>query len=457
MTASTLSPQERNRLRQAHPEVFNRSIAQRWGGLLLIAGALVYLAYCWSFFDVGSKLANGKWERASIYMADWISWEAQPRFRFQDDGSTRIEFQRFSPLGDNPDPDWLVTQPDGSHDVSFGSDRDQIDIASTGVTAIVNGVAYDIVFDGEAALLPANAPPQMSERNGRVTVEYGFAGSAEIRATQVLVRRRFLGWENFFFDPQSPFWGMGPGELWTSLTSGERFDPDQTNLSLAWTEFLTNAEWQHGDVLNKLIQTIVMAFVGTLFAAALAFPLAFIAARNVTNSRPANWITKRFFDFTRSVDMLIWALVFTRGFGPGPLAGIAAIFVTDTGTFGKLFSETIENIDDKQREGIRSVGASPAEVNRFGIMPQVAPVIISQTLYFWEANIRGATIIGAVGAGGIGLKLLEAMRTNQDWENVAYMVVLILIVVFAFDNLSARIRRRLIAGSEHAAHAPRSV
>ncbi len=444
MSAATLSGQERNRLRKAHPEVFAPGLWSRWGNVILIAGALAYLAYCWSFFDIGTKLSEGKWERAGIYMADWISWEAQPRFRFQEDGSLEIEHQRFSPLGENPDPDWMTALPGGREEVTFGSASDRIEIATTGVVAVVGDIAYDITFSGEAALLPPNAPASMSEKNGRVTVDYGFAGSAEIRATQVLVRRRFLGWENFWFDTTSPFWAMSVPELWTTVTSGDRIDPEQSNLSLAWNEFLTNSEWQHGDVFNKLLQTIVMAFVGTLFAAALAFPLAFLAARNVTNSKPVNWFTKRFFDFTRSVDMLIWALVFTRGFGPGPLAGITAIFVTDTGTFGKLYSEAIENIDDKQREGMRSVGAHPADVNRFGVIPQIAPVIVSQTLYFWEANIRGATIIGAVGAGGIGLKLLEAMRTNQDWENVAYMVVLILLVVFLFDNLSAALRQRLI-------------
>ena len=162
--------------------------------------------------------------------------------------------------------------------------------------------------------------------------------------------------------------------------------------------------------------------------------------------RIANQVTKRFFDFLRSVDMLIWALFFTRAFGPGPLAGISAIFFTDTGTFGKLYSETLENIDDKQREGIRSVGAAPALVQRYGVVPQVLPVFLSQSLYFWESNTRSATIIGAVGAGGIGLKLWEAMRTNSDWENVAYMVLLILIVVFVFDNISNALRRRLMGG-----------
>ncbi|TIX36658.1 MAG: phosphonate ABC transporter, permease protein PhnE, partial [Mesorhizobium sp.] len=87
-------------------------------------------------------------------------------------------------------------------------------------------------------------------------------------------------------------------------------------------------------------------------------------------------------------------------------------------------------IDDKQREGIRSVGATPAMVQRYGVLPQVLPVFLSQSLYFWESNTRSATIIGAVGAGGIGLKLWEAMRTNTNWANVFYMVVLILVVVF---------------------------
>jgi len=205
-----------------------------------------------------------------------------------------------------------------------------------------------------------------------------------------------------------------------------------------------NPSWQHWDVWVKLLQTIVMAFVGTLFATLLAFPLSFMAARNITPNRFANQILKRFFDFLRSVDMLIWALFFTRGFGPGPLAGISAIFLTDTGTLGKLYSEALENIDDKQREGVKSVGASNTLIQRYGVVPQVLPVFLSQSLYFWESNTRSATIIGAVGAGGIGLKLWEAMRTNQDWENVAYMVLLILLVVFAFDAISNALRSRLM-------------
>jgi phosphonate transport system permease protein len=280
--------------------------------------------------------------------------------------------------------------------------------------------------------------------NGTIKLNFGFRGSLEIRDDEIKVRHRFWGWQNFVFDTNSPFFGKSFAEVARLIWSGPRLDPKQSNLSLAWDNILNNAEWQHGDVWIKLLQTVVMAFAGTLFASIVAFPLAFVAARNITRNKPANQLTKRFFDFQRCVDMLIWALFFTRAFGPGPLAGIAAIFFTDTGTLGKLYAEALENIDDKQREGIKSVGASPILIQRFGVVPQVLPVFLSQSLYFWESNTRSATIIGAVGAGGIGLKLWEAMRTNSNWENVAYMVVLILLTVFIFDGISGFIRSRLI-------------
>jgi len=296
-------------------------------------------------------------------------------------------------------------------------------------------------------VLPAGELPSWAmQRNegDKVFVSFGFAGRAEVRWYETKVNRRFLGWENFWFDTNSPYWGRSFSQVMALAFSGERLDPDRSNLAVMADNIVNNAEWQHGDVWIKLLQTIVMAFVGTLFAVIVAFPLSFLAARNITPNPLLNQVLKRFFDFQRSVDMLIWALFFTRAFGPGPLAGISAIFFTDTGTFGKLYSESLENVDDKQREGVRSVGASPAAVQRFGVVPQVLPVFISQALYFWESNTRSATIIGAVGAGGIGLKLWEAMRTNADWENVAYMVILILIVVFVFDNISNALRSRLV-------------
>ncbi len=441
--AVALTAEDRHALRTRYPDVFRGGVAKRvWAALGALA-ALAYLVTCWFTFDVPSVFAGAKWERASIYVADWYSWEALPRFRFNDNDDIEIEWAR-SLLGDNPSPDWIVQRGENDYLVTIASAGDTVEIRPDGVVASIAGTAYPIAITADGAELPDGATDAFSWKNGRVTVDYGFAGAVEVRNTQVYVRKRFLGWPNFFFDTKSPFFDMSADQLWQSITAGPQIDPVKSNWRLAIDEFLYNSEWQHLDVFNKLLQTIVMAFVGTLFAAAVAFPLAFIAARNITPNRLGNWMMKRAFDFLRSVDMLIWALFFVRGFGPGPISGIAAIFFTDTGTLGKTGTEALENIDDRQREGVKSVGASPATIQRYGVVPQVLPVFLSQALYFWESNTRSATIIGAVGAGGIGLKLIEAMRTNQDWENVAYMVILILIVVFVFDNISNALRSRLI-------------
>ncbi|HEV2518884.1 MAG TPA: phosphonate ABC transporter, permease protein PhnE [Devosia sp.] len=447
MAALTLTAAEIAELRARHAAVLHRPVASRLIAPFAVACTLVYLVFCFFFFNVPGVIADAKWDRAETYVADWYSWEALPRFRFRGE-AVELEWTR-SLLGDKPDPDWIEEVGPSRYVVRFDRPEDRVEIAPGSVVAYVDGVAYPVPLTAEGAVLPANAPASMTLKSGRVTIDYGFVGSAEIRNTQVYVRHRFWGWPNFLFDTKSPFFGMTPEQLWNSATSSERVDPRMPNWQLMLVEFGYNSEWQHLDVYNKLLQTIVMAFVGTLFATIVAFPLSFIAARNITRSRTANWLMKRAFDFLRSVDMLIWALFFVRGFGPGPIPGIAAIFFTDTGTLGKTNTEALENIDDRQREGVKSVGASGLNVQRYGVVPQVLPVFISQSLYFWESNTRSATVIGAVGAGGIGLKLIEAMRTNQDWENVAYMVLLILIVVFVFDNISNALRSRLIGPRGH--------
>ncbi len=443
---SAISQAERSRLATKYPEVFKQSFFQRWGLLAGLGVTVLYLLFCWLLFNVGPALQNGKWERAAIYVQDWYSWRATPRLRFEDgkvvpQWSSRGQYKAGAAI------DWLAPHEDGSMTASFGGDR--LEISTAQVDVYLDGVAYPVDIMSSAALAPAGAPAAMVQSGDKVLVDFGFAGQAEIRNNQVYVQRRFLGWANFLFDPKSPLWGNDLFSTIGLVFSGDRVNPDKSNAQLVLDEWLGNRAWQHGDILAKLMQTLVMAFVGTLFATLVAFPLAFIAARNITPNSTANWVMKRSFDFLRSIDMLIWALFFTRGFGPGPIPGIAAIFFTDTGALGKVYAEALENVDDKQREGMKSVGASPAAVNRYGVVPQVLPVFVSQSLYFWESNTRSATIIGAVGAGGIGLKLLEAMGTNSDWDKVAYMVLLILIVVFLFDNISTIIRSRLIGPSGH--------
>lgn len=443
---SAISAAEQARLQKKYPEVFRTSWLKRYGLPVTIVATVLYLAFCWLFFGVGPALENGKWDRAAIYVQDWYSWRAQPRLRFGDDGVVTPQWSSRGQYPEGATIEWLTPRPDGGMSVTFGSQANRLEITTTQVDVYLNGEVWPVTITEDAALAPENAPTALVQDRQKVLVDFGFAGQAEIRDNQVYVQRRFFGWANFLFDPTSPLWGNDLFSTIGLIFSGDRVDPAMSNAQLVLDQWLGNKAWQHGDILTKLMQTLVMAFVGTLLATLFAFPLAFFAARTITPSRPVNWVMKRFFDFIRSVDMLIWALFFTRGFGPGPIPGIAAIFFTDTGALGKVYAEALENIDDKQREGMKSVGASPAAVNRFGVVPQVLPVFVSQSLYFWESNTRSATVIGAVGAGGIGLKLLEAMGTNSDWDKVAYMVLLILIVVFLFDNLSTAIRQRLIAG-----------
>ncbi|TAU91213.1 phosphonate ABC transporter, permease protein PhnE [Rhizobium leguminosarum] len=432
-----------------YPEYFHRSFRQRFGGLMILIATLLYSLYAVWFFDLPKLFTEAHWERVGIYLSQWVSYDVQPEFRIEGDGSIDIHYPRFSPLGDNPHPDWLVNNPDGSITVSISGTSRNVTVSKSETIVTAHGISVPVDVSSGAPKVVGPVPGWMTVYDDNVLADLGFAGNVSISVDRVKIRKRFIGWANFIFDTQSSFFDKPVGEVVSLIVSGPRIKPDQSNLSLAFDDIWNNSEWQHGDVWTKLFQTIVMAFLGTLLGSLTAFPLAFLAARNITPNRLLNQILKRFFDFLRSVDMLIWALFLTRAFGPGPLAGSGAIFLTETGTLGKLYSEGLENIDNKPREGIKSTGAQTVLVHRYGIMPQIVPIFVSQTLYQWESNVRGATIIGAVGAGGIGLKLWEAMRTNANWENVAYMVILILIVVFIFDTASNALRHRLMGTKAH--------
>ena len=195
--------------------------------------------------------------------------------------------------------------------------------------------------------------------------------------------------------------------------------------------------------LNGLGETLAIAFLGTLAAAALAFPVAFVAAKNTTASRLLRFLTRRGLDTIRGIDTLIWALIWINVVGLGPFAGILAIMSSDFGAFGKLFSEAIETIDGKPVEGVTASGGSALDRIRFAVIPQILPVIAGQVLYYFESNTRSATIIGIVGAGGIGLYLTEAIRT-LEWQQVSLLVLMILATVAVIDLVSARIRFAVI-------------
>jgi phosphonate transport system permease protein len=211
-------------------------------------------------------------------------------------------------------------------------------------------------------------------------------------------------------------------------------------LMLNWSSI---AEWDHAELWRSMLETVAMAYLGTMLAVVFAVPLGFLGARNVIPLRVFRFCTRRLFDSMRGLDQLIWALVFVRAMGLGPIAGIMAIAVAETGVLAKLFSEAVENIDRGQVDGITAVGAGFAARLRFAVLPQVEPVMISQALYSIESNSREATILGLVGAGGIGLRLSERIQINA-WDQVAYIIVLILISVAVIDAVSRYLRLRLI-------------
>jgi phosphonate transport system permease protein len=195
--------------------------------------------------------------------------------------------------------------------------------------------------------------------------------------------------------------------------------------------------------LHALGETLGIAFLGTLTAAVLAFPVAFLAARNVVPNPFARFAVRRGLDILRSVDVLIWALIWINVVGLGPFAGLLAIACSDVGALGKLFSEAIETCDRRAGEGVVASGGSALHRIRFGLIPGVLPVLASQVLYFFESNTRSATIIGIVGAGGIGQYLTELIRV-LELQQVAFLVLMILVTVAAIDWVSTRLRRAII-------------
>lgn len=195
--------------------------------------------------------------------------------------------------------------------------------------------------------------------------------------------------------------------------------------------------------LEGMGETLAMAFLGTLLAAIGAIPLGFLAARNIVPNRFLHFGVRRSLDGLRGVDALIWALVFVSAVGLGPFAGVMALAMSDIGTLAKLFSESIENVEREQAEGVRSAGAPALAETRFGILPQVLPVFVSNVLYYFESNTRSATVLGVVGAGGIGLALSDRIRIN-DWDQVCFIVLMILVTVSAIDWLSRNLRERLV-------------
>jgi phosphonate transport system permease protein len=235
------------------------------------------------------------------------------------------------------------------------------------------------------------------------------------------------------------------------------YELDFFNLPMIWqglTKLLDTLQFMlppaaHGrtmDFIWAVLETLAMAFLGTLLATIASLVFGFLGAKNVIAQPLFHFCVRRVMDFLRGVDALIWALIWINVVGLGPFAGILAIAVSNTGEISKLFAEAIENVDRGPIQGIRAAGANLMQTICYAILPQVLPVLLSNCLYYFESNTRSATILGIVGAGGVGLVLADRIRV-MAWDQVSLLIIMILITVYLIDNVSLFLRSSFIGSS----------
>jgi phosphonate transport system permease protein len=203
--------------------------------------------------------------------------------------------------------------------------------------------------------------------------------------------------------------------------------------------------WGLGKWLSLLWDTLLMAFLATLVGAVGAFCICFPASRNLMQCYPVYFLSRRLMEFARGVPDLVYALIFVFSFGLGPLPGVMAIALHSIGALGKLFSEVNENIDTMPIEGVRAAGGNWFQVIRYAVVPQVLPNFISYALLRFEINVRAASVIGFVGAGGIGQELMFVIR-QFIYPDISAIVLLIIITVILIDLSCEALRHRLIGG-----------
>ncbi|GGC14625.1 phosphonate ABC transporter, permease protein PhnE [Marivita lacus] len=271
----------------------------------------------------------------------------------------------------------------------------------------------------------------------RARVPLAFRAPLPVRLRRYALWALFTGlfvWCLYDFDITPQRIWIGLGRLGSVI--GFMFPP---HVWTSWAEFLP--------ILDGLGETLAIAFLGTVLGAVVAFPLSFLGAKNINRLNFLRLGTRRGYDVIRAFETLILALIFIRAFGLGPLPGILAIAVSEIGTFAKLFSEAIENTSEKPIEGVKASGGSRLQQIRYGLMPQVNPVILSILLYNFESNVRSGTILGIVGAGGIGFLLADRISAYR-WDEAWSIIFLIIVMVYVIDWLSGLIRTRLIGKTD---------
>ncbi|RXH31574.1 phosphonate ABC transporter, permease protein PhnE [Bradyrhizobium zhanjiangense] len=284
--------------------------------------------------------------------------------------------------------------------------------------------AVSILPEQQLAVLNAAYRQAVARRRWRLLVGAGIFAAALVLAAigaEVNLRTLFTYFGNFisYFDRI------------LTLDSGQR----------VWTDV---GEWLWGwrKWLRMLGETLLISYVGTLIGATFAFALNFFAAENTSPAPWLRFVVRRLLEFARTVPGIVFALVFVIAFGLGPMAGVLAIAIHSTGALGKLFSEIVENADMKPVEGIRSTGASWLSCMRFAVVPQVTAGYASYALLRFEINVREASVMGFVGAGGIGQELVVAIRKFY-YSDVSAILLTIIVTVFIIDITTGWLRGRL--------------
>ena len=415
----------------------------------ILALIFFYLSYIFISFDFYNVFREARSDNASILLSDSLSYKTHlTRDNRNNQFSLAIEGEKKGEYIDRDWPRWVSLNDNGNATVILEKNH-IISFNGNEVTFSIPGYGDIIAIpskQGVKTSLPEGEIPSfinLSKNRLNVTTP---AGRMSVTKAKTTIFKYDYGWELFFFTLTSDYYGKSFSELLGDVFSSVPRADGRSHASAIFHDFWYNPMWRHGEVAWALLETILMAFLGTFGAAIFAILLAFFAAMNFAPSRILRFLLRRLFDFLRGVDGLIWTIILSRAFGPGPLTGSLAILLTDTGTFGKLFSEALENVDNKQIEGVRSTGSNSLLTNRFGVIPQIMPVLLSQVLYYMESNTRSATVIGAIVGGGIGLLLTQAIITQKDWEEVTYYIVLIILMVILMDTLSGFLRRRLIKG-----------
>ncbi|WP_188456858.1 phosphonate ABC transporter, permease protein PhnE [Virgibacillus oceani] len=198
-----------------------------------------------------------------------------------------------------------------------------------------------------------------------------------------------------------------------------------------------------GEVSQKILETIFIAFAGSFMAAILAIPLGFLAAKNMSRGKLLSAIGKWILSAIRAFPDIILAILFVVAVGPNAFAGVLAIAIGSTGMLGKLYSEVVESIDMQVVEAMEANGANKVQALFYGVLPQIIPEFLSYAIYRFEIDIRASSILGIVGAGGIGTMIIFAAN-NRNWNEMGMILLAIIIVVTIIDFISARIRRKIV-------------